>query len=104
MAKKKEEVKRKRGRPRKAEDASKVLEEKELKREVLALVDSLNSQENKVIKWRFGLGDKNNLTLEEIGNRLGISRERVRQIQNNALKKLRNSSKTMQLKNYLYVD
>lgn len=58
----------------------------ELVREVLA---TLNERENKILSWRFGLANGNPLTLEEIGVKLGLTRERIRQIQDQALKKLR---------------
>lgn len=57
-----------------------------LVREVLG---TLNERENKILTWRFGLEDGNPLTLEEIGAKLGLTRERIRQIQDHALKKLR---------------
>jgi len=58
----------------------------ELVREVLA---TLNERENKILAWRFGLANGNPLTLEEIGAKMGLTRERIRQIQDQALKKLR---------------
>lgn len=58
----------------------------ELVREVLA---TLNERENKILAWRFGLTNGNPLTLEEIGAKMSLTRERIRQIQDQALKKLR---------------
>jgi RNA polymerase primary sigma factor len=58
----------------------------ELVREVLA---TLTPRENKILAMRFGLDDGRTKTLEEIGDRLGVTRERIRQIQELALKKLR---------------
>lgn len=57
-----------------------------LVREVLA---TLNERENKILDWRFGLANGTPLTLEEIGAKMGLTRERIRQIQDQALKKLR---------------
>lgn len=57
-----------------------------LVREVLA---TLTERENTILSWRFGLVDGNQRTLEEIGAKLGLTRERIRQIQDQALKKLR---------------
>jgi RNA polymerase primary sigma factor len=58
----------------------------ELVREVLA---TLTERENSILSWRFGLADGNQRTLEEIGAKMGLTRERIRQIQDQALKKLR---------------
>jgi RNA polymerase primary sigma factor len=56
-------------------------------------LDSLNWRERKVVEDRIGLGDGRPKTLREIGKRLGITRERVRQIENEAAAKLRQGSK-----------
>ena len=58
----------------------------ELVREVLA---TLNERESRILNWRFGLTDGKSLTLEEVGKKMGLTRERIRQIQDAALKKLR---------------
>jgi RNA polymerase primary sigma factor len=58
----------------------------ELMREVLA---TLTPRERTILKLRFGLGDDTPRTLEEIGGRFGVTRERIRQIQNEAIQKLR---------------
>jgi RNA polymerase primary sigma factor len=52
------------------------------------LLDQIDEREAKVLRLRFGLGDSEPLTLKEIGEKLGITRERVRQIQKEAVKKL----------------
>jgi RNA polymerase primary sigma factor len=57
--------------------------------ELAALLDDLPERERMVIRLRFGLGDEEPLTLEAIGGRLGLSRERVRQLEEAGLKKLR---------------
>jgi RNA polymerase primary sigma factor len=59
----------------------------ELLREIL---DTLNDRESAILTMRFGLKDGQERTLEEIGKRMGVTRERIRQIQELALKKLRN--------------
>ena len=61
----------------------------------------LNSQEKKVIALRFGIPDDNNMTLEQVGKNLGLTRERVRQIEQKALKKLREHPSLKFLKDYL---
>ena len=58
----------------------------ELVREVLA---TLNERESRILNWRFGLTDGKSLPLEEVGKKMGLTRERIRQIQDAALKKLR---------------
>ncbi len=60
-----------------------------LQRELEALLGGLDTREQKVLIWRFGLRGEEDHTLQEIGEKLGISRERVRQIEAGALSKLR---------------
>jgi RNA polymerase primary sigma factor len=67
-------------------------------REALA---RLSEKERQILSLRFGLGDDNPLTLREIGGALGISRERVRQIENQALAKLRRGAQSRALAGYL---
>jgi len=57
-------------------------------RQVLAQLDQLPEREAKVVRMRFGLNDQEPQTLKEIGRRLGLTRERVRQIERGALRKL----------------
>jgi RNA polymerase primary sigma factor len=61
----------------------------------------LSEKERQILSMRFGLEDDNPLTLREIGEQLGISRERVRQIENQALAKLKRSSQARALQGYL---
>jgi RNA polymerase primary sigma factor len=58
-------------------------------RNLSGILSILTPQERTVLRWRFGLADSPELTLEEIGQRFGLSRERIRQIQERALSKLR---------------
>ena len=72
------------------EEAMNILVQKE---EVKELLETLNGREQEVIRLRYGLGDGKTHTLEEIGGRLGITRERVRQIEARAMEKLRKNAK-----------
>lgn len=67
----------------------KVLEEKELSAEIKQALASLGPRSEKVVVLYFGLGDEDPMTLEEIGVRIGLTKERVRQIRDQALTKLR---------------
>jgi RNA polymerase primary sigma factor len=64
-------------------------------------LEKLSEKERQILAMRFGLEDDNPLTLREIGEQLGISRERVRQIENQALAKLKRSSQARALAGYL---
>ena len=72
-----------------------------LREEVLDMLDGLTARERRVIQLRYGLEDGYNRTLAELGDELGVSRERVRQIEAEALTKLRASKDTKRLKEYL---
>ena len=64
-------------------------------------LDILNERERFIIINRFGLKNRKTKTLEELGNILGFSKERIRQIEMEGLKKLRKSQQTQYLKEYL---
>jgi len=66
------------------------------------VLDSLNPREKQVVRWRFGLEDGRMKTLQEIGELMGVSRERIRQIESCAVRKLKNKKKTQNLQRYLY--
>jgi RNA polymerase primary sigma factor len=66
-----------------------LLRDKDLRNKVDDLLKELNDREKKIISQRFGFGGRERKTLQEIGNRLGVSRERIRQLENIALAKLR---------------
>ncbi|HQK18415.1 MAG TPA: sigma-70 family RNA polymerase sigma factor [Polyangiaceae bacterium] len=57
--------------------------------EVRRLLTTLSPIESRIIRWRFGLDDENELTLKEIGDKYNLSRERIRQLQEQALTKIR---------------
>ncbi|MGA1538795.1 MAG: sigma-70 family RNA polymerase sigma factor [Chthoniobacterales bacterium] len=72
-----------------AEDPFAVLRDKDLREEVGDLLDVLDARERKIIAFRFGLGGGKERTLEEVGRKFGVTRERIRQLQNIALLKMR---------------
>lgn len=76
-------------------------EKRSLQFELEQLLDSLTDREKIVLMHRFGLHDTKSRTLEEVGKLLGVTRERVRQIESQALSKLRNPRRSQQLYNYL---
>ncbi|MBU3666332.1 MAG: RNA polymerase sigma factor RpoD/SigA [Chthoniobacterales bacterium] len=72
-----------------AEDPFEVLRDKDLRDEVGDLLDALDARERKIIAYRYGLGGGRERTLEEVGRKFGVTRERIRQLQNIALQKMR---------------
>ncbi len=68
-----------------------------LRIEVEDILDTLTARERRVLQLRFGLIDGHDRTLEEVGQRFGLTRERIRQIENKALRKLRRSQKLRDL-------
>ncbi|MEA3506569.1 MAG: sigma-70 family RNA polymerase sigma factor, partial [Elusimicrobiota bacterium] len=60
------------------------------------LLDSIEERERKIIELRFGIGTSHPHTLQDVGKKLGISRERVRQIQDKALNKLKKAAKNLE--------
>jgi RNA polymerase primary sigma factor len=72
-----------------AEDPFATLRDKDLREEVGDLLDVLDPRERKIISFRFGLAGGKERTLEEVGHKFGVTRERIRQLQNIALLKMR---------------
>lgn len=72
-----------------------------LKEQIEEVLGSLNEREQKVLKLRFGLEDGRARTLEEVGKEFDVTRERIRQIEAKALRKLRHPSRSKKLKDYL---
>jgi RNA polymerase primary sigma factor len=72
-----------------------------LKAHLESVLDTLTSREREVVELRFGLRDGREYTLKEVGSMLGITRERVRQIQNGALQRLRDSTVKEKLEGYI---
>ncbi len=79
------------------EEASHMLLRDQLKE----VINTLSSREKKVIQMRFGIGDGRPHTLEEVGKEFDVTRERIRQIEAKALRKLRHPSRSRKLKDYL---
>ena len=72
-----------------------------LKEQLEDVLCTLNEREQKVLKLRFGLEDGRARTLEEVGKEFDVTRERIRQIEAKALRKLRHPSRSKKLKDYL---
>jgi RNA polymerase primary sigma factor len=72
-----------------------------LKEQVEAVLDSLTGRERRVLQLRFGLEDGRARTLEEVGKEFNVTRERIRQIESKALRKLRHPSRSRKLRDYL---
>ncbi len=72
-----------------------------LKREIESALSSLTEREAEVIKLYFGLNEEHSLTLEEIGERFSLTRERVRQIKEKAIRRLRHTTRSKNLRVYL---
>ncbi|MCR5487401.1 MAG: RNA polymerase sigma factor RpoD [Lachnospiraceae bacterium] len=72
-----------------------------LKEQLNEVLDTLTDREQKVLRLRFGLDDGRARTLEEVGKKFNVTRERIRQIEAKALRKLRHPSRSRKLKDYL---
>ena len=83
--------------PAPAEAASYAL----LKEQLIEVLNTLTEREEKVLRLRFGLDDGRARTLEEVGKEFNVTRERIRQIEAKALRKLRHPSRSKKLKDYL---
>ena len=88
-----------------ADDANASTEDKAesflLREEIDSMLQGLNPREREVIILRFGLETGHPLTLEEVGKRFNVTRERIRQIETAALRKLRNPSKSKKIRDFL---
>lgn len=72
-----------------------------LKEQLMGVLDTLTPREEKVLRLRFGLDDGRARTLEEVGKEFNVTRERIRQIEAKALRKLKHPSRSKKLKDYL---
>ena len=68
------------------------------------VLETITPREEKVIRLRFGLDDGKERTLEQVGNVFGVTRERIRQIEAKALRKLRHPTRSKKLRSFLYGD
>jgi RNA polymerase primary sigma factor len=72
-----------------------------LHQQVRKVLNTLTEREEKVLRWRFGIGEHTDHTLEEVGQEFDVTRERIRQIEAKALRKLRHPSRSKQLKSFM---
>jgi RNA polymerase primary sigma factor len=72
-----------------------------LREKVEEVLATLPAREARVLRMRFGLDDGNAYTLEEVGQKFGLTRERIRQIEGKALRRLRHPRRARQLRDYL---
>ncbi len=72
-----------------------------LKKQLISILDTLTPREEKVLRLRYGIDDGKPRTLEEVGKEFNVTRERIRQIEAKALRKLRHPSRSKKLKEYL---
>ena len=72
-----------------------------LKEQLNEVLDTLTDREQKVLRLRFGMNDGRARTLEEVGKDFDVTRERIRQIEAKALRKLRHPSRSRKLRDYL---
>lgn len=85
----------------KAASPFKTLENSEASQRIEQVLSSLTEREEKIIRMRFGIGVNSEHTLEEVGKYFNLTRERIRQIEIKALKKLRHPARSKQLKEYV---
>lgn len=72
-----------------------------LKEQLLSILDTLTPREEMVLRLRYGIDDGHQRTLEEVGKEFGVTRERIRQIEAKALRKLRHPSRSKKLKDFI---
>lgn len=84
-----------------ATSPSESAESRMLREQLIQVLDTLTPRENEVLRKRYGIEDNRPKTLEEVGKEFNVTRERIRQIEAKALRKLRHPSRTKKLKDYL---
>ena len=80
-----------------------VVAKNQLKEKITKVLSTLTPREERVIRMRFGIGLNTDYTLEEVGLQFSVTRERIRMIEAKALRKLKDPSRTKELKDYLQV-
>ena len=70
-------------------------------KQIQKVLSTLNEREEKILRMRFGIGEKHDHTLEEVGQYFEVTRERIRQIEEKALRKLKYSSRAHKLKSFI---
>jgi RNA polymerase primary sigma factor len=86
-----------------AEVPSQRRDDADLRDQIVDVVASLSPREEKVIRMRYGIGEPTHYSLEEIGARFALTRERIRQIEIKALRKLRHAKRRKNLESFLEV-
>ncbi|XP_074350897.1 RNA polymerase sigma factor sigB-like [Apium graveolens] len=84
-----------------AETSEELLIKELMRQDLNKVLDTLKPREKQVVRWRFGLDDGRMKTLQEIGELMGVSRERIRQIELCAFRKLKNKRRTKNLQQYI---
>jgi RNA polymerase primary sigma factor len=84
-----------------ARDSAEIAEHASLRSTLLGVLEDLDERSREVIVLRFGLGGEDAMTLEEVGQCFGVTRERIRQIEAKTLRKLRHPSRSNKLKSFL---
>lgn len=87
--------------PKDTEAFEKQLMDKDLSGKLTGILKGLNSRDAKILSWRYGLDGQGGRTLDEIGRRLNISKERVRQIEDRAMRKIREIEGVEELRDYV---
>ena len=80
-----------------------VVAKNQLKEKITSILSTLTPREERVIRMRFGIGLNTDYTLEEVGQQFSVTRHRIRQIEAKALRKLKDPSRTKELKDFLEV-
>ena len=83
-----------------AETSEELLMKQFMRKDLEKVLDTLKPREKQVVQWRFGLADGRMKTLQEIGELMGVSRERVRQIESCAFRKLKNKRRIKHLQHH----
>ena len=84
-----------------AKSIEEIVSEKMLKEELEQALSTLTSREQKVVRLRYGLDDARERTLEEVGREFNVTRERIRQIEAKALRKLAHPSRSKKLRDFI---